>query len=171
VILNIEEPLLIQLVRLATQGAANNLLAEELRAKGANAEHVGDGVGIPPFGQHGDRDHATDRLAKPSLFANRVHHLTQQILIGKVFSLSAIVGSLNNFAAEPLNLVARHLPKVFIERLARLKLLAVDQQRSRLGERGAIITEIPEERKPTVFKLFGAIRLLTIKSGESWLSA
>lgn len=70
-ILNIEEPLLIQIVRLATtQGAANHLLAEELRAEGTNAEHVGNGIGIPPFGQQGDRDYAADRLAKPPLFAN-----------------------------------------------------------------------------------------------------
>jgi len=47
-IFNIEEPLLIQLIRLVTQGTANHLLVEELCAKRANAEYVGKVLATHP---------------------------------------------------------------------------------------------------------------------------
>ena len=59
-VLDVEEILLVQVVGLAAQRAADDLLAQKLGAEGAHAEHVGDGVGVPAFGQHGDGDHAAD---------------------------------------------------------------------------------------------------------------
>ena len=46
-IFDIEQALLVQLVGLAAQRAADDLLAEKLGAEGADAEDVGDGVGVP----------------------------------------------------------------------------------------------------------------------------
>ena len=55
---------LVQVVGLAAQRAADDLLAEKLRAEGADAENVRDGVGVPAFGEHRDRDDAADRAAE-----------------------------------------------------------------------------------------------------------
>ena len=55
---------LVELVRLAAQRAADDLLAEELSAEGADAQDMGDGVRVPALGEHGDGDDATDRAAE-----------------------------------------------------------------------------------------------------------
>ena len=62
----------------AAERAADDLLAEERGAEGAQAEDVGDGVGVPALGQHADRDDAADLLAEPALAADGVHHLAQE---------------------------------------------------------------------------------------------
>ena len=66
----------------AAQAAADDLLAEQLGAEGADAEDVGDGVGVPALGQHRDGDDAADLLAELARLADRVHHLAQQVLVG-----------------------------------------------------------------------------------------
>ena len=82
-------PVLVQIVGLAAQRAADDLLAKKLRAEGADAEDVGDGVGVPPLGEHRDRDDAADRLAELARLADGVHHLAQQVLVGDVLGLLA----------------------------------------------------------------------------------
>ena len=59
-IFHIEQVVFIEVVRLAAQRAPNDLFAEELRAKGANAQHMRDCIGVPAFGEHGDGDDAAD---------------------------------------------------------------------------------------------------------------
>ena len=59
-----EEAVLVWLVGAAAQAAADDLLAEQLGAERADAEDVGDGVGVPALGEHGDGDDAADRLAE-----------------------------------------------------------------------------------------------------------
>ena len=59
-VFDVEQAFFVQVVGLAAQGAADDLLAEKLRAEGAHAEDVGDGVGVPAFGEHGDGDDAAD---------------------------------------------------------------------------------------------------------------
>ena len=88
-VLDVEQALLVQVVGLPAQRAADHLLAEELRAEGAHAEDVRDGVGVPALGQHRDRDDAADRAAKPAVLADRVHDLAQQLLVGDVLGLRA----------------------------------------------------------------------------------
>ncbi len=88
-VLDVEQALLVQVVGLAAQRAADDLLAEELRAEGADAEDVGDGVGVPALGEHRDRDDAADRLAEPARLADGVHDLAQQLLVGDVLGLRA----------------------------------------------------------------------------------
>jgi len=62
-VFHIEQAFFVQVVGLATQGTANNLLAEELGAKSSDAKDVRNRVGIPAFRQHGDGDHTTHLLA------------------------------------------------------------------------------------------------------------
>ena len=57
-----------------------------------------------------------------------------------------VARALDDLAAEALDLVGGHLAEVLVERLARLELLAVDQERVRSGERVAVLVEVPEER-------------------------
>ena len=59
-ILDVEPVLFVQVVRVPTQAAPDHLLAQELRAEGAHAQNVGDGVGVPALRQHRDRNHAAD---------------------------------------------------------------------------------------------------------------
>src|SRR5229473_1956683 len=57
-IFHIEKLIFVQIVRLTTKRASNDLLAQELGTERTNAENVSDGVGIPSLGEHGDRDDA-----------------------------------------------------------------------------------------------------------------
>ena len=59
-VFDVEQALFVQVVGLAAQRAADHLLAQKLGAEGADAEHVGDGVGVPALGEHRDRDDAAD---------------------------------------------------------------------------------------------------------------
>ena len=59
-VLDVEEVVLVQVVGLPAQRPADDLLAQELGAEGAHAQHVGDGAGIPALGQHRD-GHTTQR--------------------------------------------------------------------------------------------------------------
>ena len=74
----------VEVVGLAAQAAPDHLLAQKLGAEGADAEDVGDGVRVPPFGQHGHRDHAADLLAEPARTADGVHHLAQQRALARL---------------------------------------------------------------------------------------
>ena len=51
-VLDVEEAVFVEVVGLAAQRPANDLLAKQLRPEGAHAQHMGDGVGIPSFGEH-----------------------------------------------------------------------------------------------------------------------
>ena len=106
-VFDVEQVVFVEVVGLAAERPANDLLAEELRAEGAHAENVGDGVGVPTFREHGDRDDAADRFAEPALLADGVHDLAEQFLIGDVFGLLAVAGALDDLAAEAVDLVGR----------------------------------------------------------------
>ena len=74
-ILHIEEPLFVQIVGLAAQGATDDLFAKKLSAECTDAENVSHGIRIPPLGQHGHGNNAADGGAKLAMFANRIHDL------------------------------------------------------------------------------------------------
>ena len=66
----------------APEAAANDLLAKKLRSEGAETHDVGDGLGVPAFGEHADRDNRLNllsRLARPvrrcQLFYEGVQHV------------------------------------------------------------------------------------------------
>ena len=85
-IFDIEQTFFVQVVGLAAQGAADDLLAQELRAEGADAEDVGDGIGVPALGEHRDGDDAADGAAELAGLADGVHDLAEQFLVGDVFA-------------------------------------------------------------------------------------
>jgi len=72
-----KQPLLIKFVDQAAQGAPDHLFAQQLRAEGANAEDMGDGVGGPTLGEHRHRHHAADRTPQLPRLADRIHDLAQ----------------------------------------------------------------------------------------------
>ena len=136
----------VQLVGLPAQRAADDLLAEKLRAERADAEDVGDGVGVPAFGQHRDGDDAADLPRRagrrlPTVF------MTSRRSVG--------VGDRSRrlrrrpraplLALELLDFGAGELAEAGVERLAGLDLLAVDEQRVRLGQAVAVVVEVAEE--------------------------
>jgi len=128
-----------------------------LGAESANAENVGDGVGVPSFGEHGDRDDAADRAAKLSRLADRVHDLAEQFLIGDVLAGTDITRALHDFTAKAVDLVGSHAAKIVVQRIAGFELLAVDEQGVRAWQRvaGAFI-EIAEQRQASVLQPGGA---------------
>ena len=48
-------------------------LREQGRAEGAKPQDVRDALHVPPFGKHGDRDHAADAFARHAPFADRTN--------------------------------------------------------------------------------------------------
>ena len=77
-VFDVEQALLIEVVGLSAQGAANHLLAQQLGAEGTHAQHMRDIACVPAFGEHGDRDDAANGVAQPAWLADGVHDLTQQ---------------------------------------------------------------------------------------------
>ena len=128
-VFDVEEALLVQVVGLAAQRAADDLLAQKLRAEGADAEDVGDGVGVPALGEHRDGDDAADGAAELAGLADGVHDLAEQFLVGDVVAGSRVAGALDDLAAKALDLVGSHAAEVVVERIAGFELLAVDEQR------------------------------------------
>ncbi len=79
-----------------------------------------DGIGIPALGQHRDRDHAADRLAKTVFTAYGVHHLAEQVLLGNALGGALVAGALNDLAPEPLDLVVGGCAEVGVQRVPAL---------------------------------------------------
>ena len=134
-IFNVEEVFFIEVVGLAAKRASDDLFAEELGAKSADAEDVGDGVRIPAFRQHGHRDDTADGAAELAVLAHGVHDLTQQLLVADVVRCTGIPGALNDLAAETGNLIGGHATKLIVEGVASFQLLTVNQQCVRTRER------------------------------------
>ena len=108
------------------QAAADDLLAQELAAERADTEDVGDGVGVPALGEHGDRDDAADVLAELALLADGVHRLAQQVGVGELVHVGTRVAQAVGLL-ERLDLSRGCLPEIRSERLAGLELLRVDE--------------------------------------------
>ena len=75
-----------------------------------------------------------------------------------------VAGALDDLAAEPLDLVRRHLAEVLVERLAGFELRAVDQDRVRAGEPVAVIVVVAEQLEAAVFE---RRRAVVVRRGES----
>ena len=88
----------------------------------------------------------TQRVPPPSLplAADGVHDLAQEVLVGELLGGLAVAGALHDLAPELLDLPLRHLSEVVVERLARLELRAVDQERVRPRERVSVVVEVPK---------------------------
>ena len=158
---------LVQVVGLAAQGAADDLLAQKLRAEGADAEDVGDGVGVPALGEHRNRDHAADRAAELAGLADGVHDLAEQFLVGDVLGGAGVAGALDDLAAEALDLVGGHVAEVVVEGIAGFELLAVDEQRVRPRERiaGGFV-EVAEQGEAAVLQRRRAVLVFPVEAGN-----
>ena len=82
-VFGLETPVGVGGVAHAAQGAADDLLAEKLRAEGADAEDMGDGVGVPALGEHRDADDALDVFAELAGLADGVHDFAEQVFVGQ----------------------------------------------------------------------------------------
>ena len=140
---------------------------KKLGAEGANAENVGDGVGIPAFGEHRDGDDAADRAAKLAGLADGVHDLAEQFLVGDVVAGAGVAAALDDLAAEAVDLVGGHAAKIVVKRIAGFELLAVDEQRVRPRKRiaGGLI-EVAEQREAPVLQRGGAVFVLPVEAGD-----
>ena len=166
-VFDVEEPFFVQVVGLAAQGAADDLLAQKLRAEGANAENVGDGVGIPALGEHRDGDDAADGAAELAGLADGVHDLAEQFLIGDVLAGAGVAGALDDLAAEALDLVGRHAAEIVVERIAGFELLAVDEQRVRARQRVAVVSsKLRNSARRPFSKRRGAVLVLAVEAGD-----
>ena len=114
------------------QPAADDLLAEQLAAEGADAEDVGDGVGVPAFGEHRHGDDAADVLAELALLADGVHRLAQQVGVGQLVDVGAGVAQAVGLL-ERLDLARGVLAELGPERLSGLELRGVDEDRALPG--------------------------------------
>ena len=162
-VLDIEFSILVQIIRLPPQRAPDDLLAQQLCAKRANAQNVRDGVGVPALGQHRNRNDTANRFAQASGLADRIHHFAQQILVGEIVRLSLVAGALQNFAAKAFNLIRRHTAKIRVQRFARLELLAVNQQRVGTRERIAIFVIVAKQFQPPRYQRCRAIFICFLK--------
>ena len=50
---------------------------------------MGNGVGIPALGEHGDADHALHVFAELAGLAHGVHDLTEKVFISQAFRIAA----------------------------------------------------------------------------------
>ena len=143
-IFGLEMALVVGGITHAPQGAADHLLAEQLRAEGADAEDVGDGVGVPAFGEHGDADHAFDVFAELAGLADGVHHFAEQVFIGEVFGIAA--GEADAvFGLELVDFAGGDLLEVVAHGLAGFELLAVHQDRVRAVQPAAVAVVVAED--------------------------
>ena len=135
----LNRPVLVQLVRLAAQRAADDLLAEELGAEGADAEDVGDGVRVPALGEHRDGDDAADGAAELARLADRVHDLAQQLLVGEVRRPARASPVRSTISRRKRSISSAAMSrKLSSSASPDFELLAVDEQRVRARQRVAV---------------------------------
>ena len=115
-----------------------------MRAEGANAQDVGDGVGIPALGEHGDGDNAADGLTQLAFLADGVHDLAQDVGVGDLAGLLH-VAPFDHFAAEALDLVGGHFAEILVEGIAGFELLTVNEQGAGPGKTIAVVVVVAEQ--------------------------
>jgi len=110
---------------------------------------VGDGVGVPAFGEHGDGYHAADGIAQAADLADGVHDLAQQRSIVQLFTGPKLIGefaaALKNLAAKLRDLGACHDAEIFVQRLAGFELFTVDQQSARPAQGIAVLVMVAKQ--------------------------
>lgn len=127
-------------------------------------------VGIPPLGQHRDRDDATNLFAEPILLTDSVHDLAQERRIID-FAAGAqiarvLAAALQNIATKPLDLVSGHLAKILVERFAGFELRRIDQDRVGAGEPIPVLIVVTEEGKAAVFQGGRSVVILAVEAGD-----
>src|SRR5690606_14023608 len=103
-------------------------------------------------------------LAQPALLPDGVHHLAQQILIADTVACRGVARPFHDLTTEALDLVRGHGPEVRIERISRLELLTIDQERVRTCEGVVVLVVIAEERETAVHDIRGAVRVCALET-------
>ena len=165
-VFDIELVVFVKVVRLAAEGATDDLFTEELSAEGADAEDMGNGVGVPAFGEHGDGDDAADGFAECAGFADGVHDFAEEGLVGEVVAGVLVAGSLDHVAAEAIKFGSGHGAKVFVERVAGFELFAVDEKSSRARVRGAVLIGVAEELVATRYGCDASVLRFAFEAGD-----
>src|SRR5205823_14163273 len=63
-VLDVEQPVLVEIVGLAAQRTPDNLLTQKLRTECTHPENVSHRVGVPSLRQHRDRYNTANRFAE-----------------------------------------------------------------------------------------------------------
>src|SRR5262249_3709217 len=132
--------------------ASDDLLAQELRPKCADAEYVGDRVGVPAFGEHCDRDDAANLFAEPAALSDGVHDFAKEVFVRDVVGGAPVTSSADDLLTKTPDLIGGHVAEVLVERFVALELRAVDEERVRPREWVAVLVEVPEQLQPAVMK-------------------
>ena len=107
---------------------------------------MGDGVGVPAFGEHRHADDAFDVLTELAGLADGVHDLAEQVFLGQLIGVAAReTGAV--FGFELLDLAGGDLLEFGAHPFARFELFAVDQDRVRARAPCAALLVV-EERQP-----------------------
>ncbi len=147
-----------------SQPAPDDLLAQQLAAERADAEHMGDRVGVPALGEHRDGHDAADVLAELARLADRVHRLAQEVAVGE------LVGVGTGVAREVRLLEGGDLERGVLlelagERVAGLDLRRVDEQRP-LAAGPCPVDDVAEERQVAGHELPRAVGLLELAARD-----
>ncbi len=159
-----EEAVAIKVVGLAAEGAADDLFAEKLSAEGAHAEDVGDGVGVPAFGEHRDRDDTANGFAEAAFLADGVHGFAEEGVVGEVVGTVGVAGALHNVAAEAFDFVDSGGAEVVVEGVPGGELFTIDEEGVRTRKRAAVLIEVAEEGESAMDKR--TIPVIAMEAGD-----
>ena len=127
---------------------------------------MGDGVGVPTFGEHGHGDDAADGVAQAASLAHGVHYLTQQVLVGDVLAGLCVAGAFDNLTAETFDFIGRHASEVVVQRFAGFELFTVDQQRFRAAQRVAVFVMIGKQAQAAFDQLAASIFMRLLEARD-----
>ena len=99
--------------------------SQQLPYRRPGCRHVSHRIRIPTLGEHGNRHHAADRAPKRPGFPT-VFMTSRSNSWSAIFSPAQVAGSLD--IAKTLYLIGGYRTKVVIQGVARLELLAVDEE-------------------------------------------
>ena len=116
-------------------------------------------------------DHAADVASQLARLADRVQHFAEQFLIGNLAAARVSPVRSMHLAAESLDLRLRHRAEVVVQRVARFKLRAVDQERVGPAERIARdFVEVAEQGEAAVFQGRRSVFVLAVKAGNVFVN-
>ncbi|WP_349627595.1 hypothetical protein [Rhodopseudomonas sp. BR0G17] len=129
---------------------------------------MGHGVGVPPLGQHRDRDDAADLFAEPADAADSVHHLTQQFAFADFALGAARPLTVCEFTLELLNLGTGGVAKPLVQRIPGLDLPGVDQKRSWPRQPHAVLVVVAEQFEVPGMerRALALLRIAAFKTGD-----
>ena len=146
------------------ESATDDLLAEKLGAKRADAKDVGNGVRVPPFGEHGDGDDAADALAELARLTDGVEDFAEKIFGGDGVGITAWEAP-HVFGLEFGDLLRGGEAEVVGHCIARVDLHGVDEEGLRLLRPSPSSVIVAEEVELACLDTFQAVEVF-LPSGD-----